>query len=87
MWHSHARGRLDMQATACWFGVVVGWVVNPTKQMGFTVLLGLDPTYACCGFYPSRTGRKHAACFGGRCFGAWGFSVGGVDFQTAFEAV
>ncbi|EGF08264.1 glycosyl transferase [Neisseria bacilliformis ATCC BAA-1200] len=27
---------------------VVGWVANPTKQISFTVLLGLDPTYACC---------------------------------------
>ena len=26
---------------------VVGWVVNPTKQVDFTVLLGHDPTYAC----------------------------------------
>ena len=26
---------------------VVGWVANPTKQISFTVLLGLDPTYAC----------------------------------------
>jgi len=40
-------GRQPESGVSGWFGVVVGWVVNPTKQMGFTVLLGLDPTYAC----------------------------------------
>ena len=37
-------------------GKIVGWVQNPTKQMNFTVLLGLDPTYASLLFFWKNAG-------------------------------
>ena len=51
------KGSLKVGFQAGFLGIsgkIVGWVQNPTKQMDFTVLLGLDPTYACYDCYGSQ---------------------------------